>query len=158
MSLKTVHIVLISLSSLLAVGFGAWSAGQWSAGHGAAFLATSLCSFAAAGGLVVYVVWFARKVRSREEDDRRRRKMIRPLAVAACVWLVASRDAGACAVCYGGADGPMIDAARMGVWLLFGLVLALQAAFLAFFLCLWRRARRYRAKHPLPGGASGSVS
>jgi hypothetical protein len=48
----------------------------------------------------------------------------------------------------------MIDAARLGVWLLFGLVLVLQAAFVAFFLCLRRRALRYQAKHPLPGSAS----
>ncbi len=41
----------------------------------------------------------------------------------------------------------MIDAARLGVWLLFGLVLAIQIAFVAFFLHLRRRAKRYRAKH-----------
>jgi len=153
-SLKTVHIVLISLSSLLAIGFGAWTAAQWSAGAGRAYLVTSVCSFTAAVGLVVYVVWFARKVRTREQDDRRRRKMIHPMVVVGGVWLVAAQDAGACAVCYGEADGPMIDAARLGVWLLFGLVFALQAAFMTFFLCLRKRAHRYQAKHPVPGGAS----
>jgi hypothetical protein len=34
------------------------------------------------------------------------------------------------------------------VWLLFGLVLAIQLAFVAFFVYLHRRAKRYRAKHP----------
>jgi hypothetical protein len=152
-SLKTVHIVLISLSSLLAVGFGAWSVSRWSADAGTGFLVAAIVSFVAAGGLDVYVVWFARKIRSREEEERRRRKIIHPLAVALAMALFAARDAEACTSCYGQAEGSMIDAARLGVWLLFGLVLALQLAFLAFFLCLRKRALRYRAKHPLPGGA-----
>jgi hypothetical protein len=153
-SLKTFHIVLISLSSLLALGFGAWAWLRWSDGDGGAFLATAIVSVVVALGLDVYVVWFARKVRSREEEERRRRKMIHPLAVALVLGIFAARDAGACAVCYGEAEGSMIDAARLGVWLLFGLVLALQAAFVVFFLYLRRRAARYRDKHPLPGGAA----
>ena len=59
-----------------------------------------------------------------------------------------TRVAEACSVCYGSADGPMIDAARLGVWLLFGLVLAIQLAFGTFFVSLWRRARRYRRENP----------
>jgi hypothetical protein len=42
----------------------------------------------------------------------------------------------------------MIDAARLGVWLLFGLVLAVQAAFVLFFLHLRRRARHPRRVTP----------
>ena len=36
----------------------------------------------------------------------------------------------------------MIDAARLGVWLLLAVTVAVQGAFAAFFLCLHRRARQ----------------
>ena len=68
------------------------------------------------------------------------------LAMAFVVWIAASRMASACAVCYGEAQGPMIDAARLGVWLLFGLVFAVQLSFVVFFIYLRRQARTCR--HP----------
>lgn len=40
----------------------------------------------------------------------------------------------------------MIDAARLGIWLLLGVTFALQAAFVAFFLYLRRQARRARGE------------
>ena len=150
MSLKGFHVVLISLSSLLALGFGGWSVQAYRATGQAGHLALAVFSFACAVGLVVYISWFARNVRSREEEDRERRKRIRPLALLAAGWLLSVRPAAACAVCYGEAEGPMIDAARLGVWLLFGLVFAVQVAFVLFFLCLRKRARAYRESHPDP--------
>lgn len=72
--------------------------------------------------------------------------MLRVLArvglVAGAAWLLGGGASNACSVCYGNADGPMIDGARMGVWLLFGLTLVVQGGFLAFFMTLRRRARR----------------
>jgi hypothetical protein len=56
--------------------------------------------------------------------------------------LAGGREAFACASCYGLADGPLIDAARLGVWLLLGVTLAIQGGFLAFFLYLRRRAAK----------------
>ena len=47
----------------------------------------------------------------------------------------------ACSICFGEAQGPMIEGARMGVWLLFGLTLLVQGAFAAFFVVLYRRSR-----------------
>lgn len=38
----------------------------------------------------------------------------------------------------------MIDAARLGIWLLLGVTLAVQGGFVAFFLYLRRQARRTR--------------
>jgi hypothetical protein len=65
------------------------------------------------------------------------------VAVAAlAVWIVGAGNALACPVCFGQADGPMIDAARLGVWLLLAVVLSLQGGFAAFFLYLRRRARQ----------------
>jgi heme/copper-type cytochrome/quinol oxidase subunit 3 len=48
----------------------------------------------------------------------------------------------ACPSCYGDAEGPMIDAARLGMWLLLGVTFAIQGGFIAFFLYLRRQARR----------------
>lgn len=145
MSLKGFHIVLISLSSVLMLVFGGWSLHAWSAGEGGSHLALAIVSFLLAGGLAVYIVWFARKVRSRDDEERRRRNIIRPLVVAVAAWALGARTASACSVCYGDAAGPLIDGARLGVYLLFGLVLAVQLAFVLFFLHLRKRARETAA-------------
>jgi hypothetical protein len=69
--------------------------------------------------------------------------MTRAMAVAMVVatWMAAPPVARACSVCFGEAEGPMIDGARMGVWMLFGLTLLIQGAFGAFFITLYRRSR-----------------
>ena len=54
---------------------------------------------------------------------------------------LAPTAADACTVCFGEAEGPMIDGAKMGVYLLFGLTVAVQVAFGAFFINLYRRSR-----------------
>lgn len=151
MSLKGAHVVLISLSSILALFFGGWSLRAYTATGSGSHLAMALFSFALAAGLVIYVIWFARKIRSRDEEDRQRRKVIRPLALASAAWLLSARPAAACKVCFGEAEGPMIDAARLGVWLLFGLVLAIQFAFVLFFVQLRKRARNHREREPFAG-------
>jgi cell division protein FtsW (lipid II flippase) len=148
-SLKGFHVLLISLSCLLTAAFGGWSIAAWRTGGGAGSLLLAVASFALAAGLAVYVVWFARQIRTRDEEERRRRGSIHPLAASGLVWFFAStRPALACSTCYGAAEGSMIDAARLGVWLLFGLVLAVQAAFVLFFLHLRRRARHPRRVTP----------
>jgi hypothetical protein len=140
-SLKGFHVLLISLSSLLMLLFGGWSLRAYVETDATGQLIMALSCFVLAAALLVYIVWFARKIRTREDEERRRRKMIRTLAVSTGLWLLGSRGADACSVCYGEAEGPMIDAARLGVYLLFGLVLAIQMAFVLFFLYLRRRAR-----------------
>ena len=65
------------------------------------------------------------------------------LLVATSAWLTSPVAALACSSCYGQAEGPMIDAAQMGTWLLLGVVLSVQVAFAAFFLYLRRQAARH---------------
>ena len=49
----------------------------------------------------------------------------------------------ACAACFAGnVDSPMIDGAKIGVWLLLGVTLAVQGGFAAFFIHLRRFAKR----------------
>ena len=66
-------------------------------------------------------------------------------AVLACAALFVLAGAGptlACPVCFGDAEGPMIDAARLGTFLLLGVTLLIQGGFVAFFLYLRKQARK----------------
>lgn len=65
-------------------------------------------------------------------------------AAAALVLLASPGTALACPSCYGATEGPLIDAARVGMWLLLGVTLAIQGAFAAFFLYLRKKAREAR--------------
>ena len=94
--------------------------------------------------LIVYGVWFWRKVQTPEEERRKRRKLFRTVGAVAALWLLSGApDAQACSSCYGAAEGPMMDAAKLGVWLLYGMVVAVQLALGAFFLYLMRRSKRH---------------
>lgn len=70
------------------------------------------------------------------------RRLARGLTGTALALLATDGVAFACTVCYGNADSRMIDSARSGTFLLLGVVVAMQAAFAAFFLYLRRAARR----------------
>jgi len=48
----------------------------------------------------------------------------------------------ACPVCFGAAEAPLIDGARLGVLVLLVILLAVQGGFLSFFLYLRKRAKR----------------
>lgn len=63
------------------------------------------------------------------------------LILVAAMWLLANDGARACQACFGAEDSPLLDGARLGVWLLGGLTLCVQAAFVAFFLYLRRRSK-----------------
>jgi amino acid transporter len=147
MSLKTFHIVFITLSTLLALGFGGWSFGRYRESGDGTYLALAVCAVVLGVGLIAYGTWFIRKIRTHEEERRERRgrfQALKAVTTGALVWLLSGGEVPACSVCYGQAEGPMVDAARLGVWLLFGLTAAVQIAFAAFFVRLWRGARRCR--------------
>lgn len=48
----------------------------------------------------------------------------------------------ACPVCFGAEETSMIDGTRLGIMVLLGITVAVQGAFVAFFLYLRRRAMR----------------
>ena len=63
MSLKGFHIVFITVSTLLALGVGAWCLWIDSA-HGApVFRIGAICSFVAGAALIAYGIWFYRKMK-----------------------------------------------------------------------------------------------
>lgn len=63
MSLKAFHIVFIVVSTLLTVGFGYWAVGEYRSSGDAMNLGIGVGSLVAALALLVYGVWFLRKLR-----------------------------------------------------------------------------------------------
>ena len=63
MSLKGFHIVFIIFSTLLALGIGAWCVWVDLVEGASIYLAGAICSFVVAVVLVVYGVWFYRKMK-----------------------------------------------------------------------------------------------
>ena len=63
MSLKGFHIVFVSASILLTVGFGVWAVKQYSADGDLLNLVMGIGSFLAAGALAVYGLWFLKKLK-----------------------------------------------------------------------------------------------
>jgi hypothetical protein len=63
MSLRGFHIVFIIFSTLLAVGIGAWCVWVDLVEGAPIYLAGAICSFVVAVALVVYGVWFYRKMK-----------------------------------------------------------------------------------------------
>jgi len=48
----------------------------------------------------------------------------------------------ACPACFGAAEAPLIDGARLGVLVLLVILLVVQGGFVGFFLYLYKRAKR----------------
>ena len=63
MSLKTIHVLFITLSTLLAFGFGGWSFVHYSHHDVLGYLVAAIASYALGGSLIIYGIWFLRKNR-----------------------------------------------------------------------------------------------
>ena len=63
MSLKGFHIVFIVFSTLLAIGVGAWCIWVDLVEGAPVYLTGAICSFLVAVALIVYGVWFYRKMK-----------------------------------------------------------------------------------------------
>ena len=64
------------------------------------------------------------------------------LATAAIVVIGGSSIVLACPMCFGAEETPMIDGTKLGVLVMLAITLAVQGAFVGFFLYLRRRAKR----------------
>jgi len=62
MSLKAFHIVFVTVSVLLAFGFGVWAVRDWQRAGDWVSLACGVASLLGAVVLVVYGKWFLRKL------------------------------------------------------------------------------------------------
>ena len=71
-----------------------------------------------------------------------------PRRIALAVWTAAfvaaagSSSVFACPVCFGAAESPLIDGAKLGVLVMVAITLVVQGAFVGFFLYLRNRAKR----------------
>ena len=63
MSLKSFHIAFVICSVLFSVGFGYWTLQSFQNTGDGLMLSLCLISFVAAAGLLVYGVWFWKKLR-----------------------------------------------------------------------------------------------
>jgi len=64
------------------------------------------------------------------------------VAVTTIALLTASASSVlACPVCFGAEESSMIDATRLGILVMLGILFAVQGGFVAFFLYLRRRAK-----------------
>jgi len=64
MSLKSFHIIFISASVLLCMGFGAWAFEMYRTGSGVLHLTTGMLSLATGAFLVWYGIRFLRKLKN----------------------------------------------------------------------------------------------
>ena len=63
MSLKGFHIVFITFSTLLALGCGAWCVWVHVVFGAPAYLTGAIFSFLSATALIIYGIWFYRKMK-----------------------------------------------------------------------------------------------
>jgi hypothetical protein len=143
MGLKNFHIFFVTASSLLSFVFGGWCWRYAQADQAGGYRMLGAASFGVGVALIAYGFWFWNKINAAQSGPRAGKGGA--IALVLLVWLLGQQGTDACSVCYGQAEGPMIDAARSGVWLLFGLVGGMQISFVAFFVYLWRRGRRFNA-------------
>ena len=66
----------------------------------------------------------------------------RVLTMAAAMVIGGSSSVFACPVCFGAHETSIVDGTRLGILVLLAITLAVQGAFVAFFLYLRRRAKR----------------
>lgn len=63
MSLKAFHIAFVVLSTLLSVGFGVWAVRAYRVTSDVTTLLLGIGSFVFGGLLIIYGVWFLRKLK-----------------------------------------------------------------------------------------------
>ena len=68
--------------------------------------------------------------------------LIRVLMMAIAIVIGGSSSAFACPVCFGALETPMVDGTKLGILVLLAITLAVQGAFVGFFLYLRNRAKR----------------
>ena len=62
---------------------------------------------------------------------------------AAFVGIAGSTEVLACPVCFGAEESPLIEASKLGIFVLLGITLAVQGAFAGFFFYLRKKAKEH---------------
>ena len=74
--------------------------------------------------------------------NTRRMRWIGRALTAAAIVVAGGTPVLACPVCFGAEETSMIDGAKLGVFVMLAITLAVQGGFLGFFLYLRNRAKR----------------
>ncbi len=64
-------------------------------------------------------------------------------ATAAFVGIAGGADLFACPMCFGAEESSLIEASKLGIFVLLGITLAVQGAFAGFFFYLRKRAKEH---------------
>ena len=123
MSLKSFHIVFISLSVLLAFWFGFWNVNQADKAH----LVWGIFSFLAGGFLLAYGVYFFKKMF---------------LSILPLISLFYVADVFACATCFGDPNSLQTQGMNMAILFLMSLTALILGSFVFFFIYLWRVGKK----------------
>ena len=74
--------------------------------------------------------------------NTRRMRWIGRALTAAAIVVAGGTPVFACPVCFGAEETSMIDGAKLGVFVMLAITLAVQGGFVGFFLYLRKRAKR----------------
>ncbi len=69
------------------------------------------------------------------------RRIARVATAFLTILLAAASAAQACPVCFGAEDSILVDGTKAGVWAMLAFTVAIQAAFVGFFVYLRKRAK-----------------
>jgi heme/copper-type cytochrome/quinol oxidase subunit 2 len=83
-----------------------------------------------------------RQVNSQRPTPNYTARLLRAVTTAIVIVIGSSSSVLACPVCFGAEETSMIDGAKLGILVLLGITLAVQGAFVGFFVYLRRRAKR----------------
>jgi len=122
MSLKSFHIVFISLSMLLAFWFGFWNINQAEK----TYLVWGIFSFLAGGFLLAYGVYFYKKMF---------------LFILPFISLFYVADVFACATCFGDPNSLQTQGMNMAILFLLGVTALILGSFAFFFIYLWKMGK-----------------
>ena len=142
MSLKAIHILFITLSTLLTLGFGGWCLNSYLEENKTSYMVLGIISFVAAVTLAGYGRWFIRKLRRGEFDSKRYKyPPYKILTVAAILWTLLPQMASACTVCYGALDSSRAKVMNTFILSMLGVTGSVLCGIIGFIFYLWRKSK-----------------
>ena len=142
MSLKAIHILFITLSTLLTLGFGGWCLNSYLEENKTSYIILGIISFAAAAALIAYGIWFIRKLRRGEFDSKRYKyPPYKILTMAAVLWTLLPQAASACTVCYGALGSSQAKAMNTFILSMLGVTGSVLCGIIGFVFYLRRKSK-----------------
>ena len=150
MSLKAIHILFITLSTLLTLGFGGWCLNSYLEENKTSYIILGIISFAAAAALIAYGIWFIRKLRRGELDSKRYKDPpYKILAMVASLGVFLPQTASACTVCYGALGSSQANVMNTFILSMLGVTGGVLCGIIGFIFYLWRKSKM-AAKEVIP--------